>query len=313
MPNIFKKLCLFLTLLFILSVYTDGQETFIDHGFEEGLPPEWIVYNEGGSANQWEIVNSSFWSMTGDRAIILQKEIDGNDWLISSQIHLQETSSLSFWATELIESNSSEVTIWMSTTGNEITDFTINLSDILVTYQAYNDNGYIYSEYEIDLSAYQGENVYFAWQLCSESDEGYCLIDNIATKYTAENIEWSKIVKDFWNESIYPISDGGYISTGSYDGDLAIQKLDTNGVVEWTTLTNGNLDGDLGQSIVETFNNEDGPSGFIVSGQRSMVGDFNMLIWVCKYDRTGLLEWENDFGLSNTQNEGTSIKQTNDG
>ena len=303
----------FIISILLLSANIFAQQAFVNQGFEEGLPSNWTVYNEDGDDNEWEIINQSFWAMTGNKAISLQTTTEANDWLVSSQIFLQETYILTFWATEIVEGSEENITVWLSTTGNATTDFTVNLSDITVPYLGYDDDGYLYTEYIIDLSAYQGQNVYIAWQLTSPENDGLCLIDNIVTQYTAENIEWSMVTSGFWNNSIYSVSDGGYIVTGGYNGDLSLQKLTSEGAIEWTTLTNGNTVGDLGYSVVETFDENDELSGFIVTGQRSMPGNFSMLIWVCKYDINGTLEWENDFGINGTQNEGTSVKQANDG
>ncbi len=303
---------LLLILILLLTIFSNAQQTFINQGFEEGMPLGWTVYNEEGDNNEWEIINMSFWAMTGHKSVGLQTTAGANDWLVSSQIFLQETYMLSFWATEIIEGGEENITVWLSTTGNAISDFTTNLSNITVPYLGYDDEGYLYSEYRIDLSDYQGQNVYIAWQLTSTEGDGLCLIDNIVSEYFADNIEWSSLSSGYWTQTVCPVSTGGYIVAGNYQDDIFIQRLNYEGAVEWTTITDGNFKGDDAHAVIETFDDNNFPSGYILTGERGF-GDFNMLIWVCKYDIEGTLEWTKEFGISGTQNQGNSVKQTNDG
>ncbi len=307
-----KKTLLFLTILFLTTLLS-AQQTFINQGFENGLPENWTVYNEDGNENQWELINQSFWAPTGDNAIGVETSPDANDWLVSPQIYLQENYILSFCATEIIEGAEENITVWLSVAGNASSDFSINLSEITVPYLGYNDDGYLHTQYRIDLTAYKDQYVYIAWQLNAPTQDGLCLIDNITTEYTAENIEWSNILSSSWNKSISTVSDGGYITAGNYDSNIAIQKLTYNGIVEWTTYTSTINAGNSAHSIVETFDDENNPSGFIITGELGGAGNFSMLIWVCKYDTEGNLEWEKDFGITGEQNQGNSVKQTNDG
>ena len=309
--NTFTILLFMLIIIFSLSSVF-SQEIFLNEGFETGLPEGWIVYNQDGDNNEWEIINQSFWAMTGAKAISLETTTGANDWLVSEQIYLQETYILSFWATEIVEGSQENITVWLSTTGNATTDFTVNLSDITVPYLGYDDDGFLYTNYLIDLSDYHGSNVYIAWQLTSPTQDGLCLIDNISTNFCAEGLEWTNI-SSHWIESIDVVSDGGYITGGGEDGNLCIQKLNSEGHTEWTTYTNGGYSGDFVHSVIETFDSQNNPSGFAVTGKVGKQGNYNMLIRITKYDTEGTLEWTYETGANNDQNDGYSIKQTNDG
>ncbi len=307
------KLCAILFIVFSIQT-ANAQQTFINEGFEQGMPEGWTVYNEDGDQNEWAVISSTFWSMTGEKAVGLQATQNSNDWLVTPQIYLQDDYILSFWATEILEGADENLSVWLSTTGNTPADFTINLSNITVPYLGYDDNGYLYTSYKIDLTDYQGENVYIAWQLTPTAAEvGFCLIDNITTEYTAENLEWSLVDEDYFTNSVATLTNGGFITAGSYDGNVQIQRLNNSGVELWDKQTIGSVDGSSAHSVIQTLDNQDNPSGYAITGEKNMPGNFNLLIWICKYDTIGNLEWTRDYGINDDQNEGNSIKQTNDG
>jgi len=308
--------CKFCAILFVVfTIQTSkAQQTFINEGFEQGMPEGWTVYNEDGDQNEWEVISSTFWSMTGEKAVGQQVTQNTNDWLVTSQIYLQENYLLSFWATEILEGVDENISVWLSTAGNTPADFTINLSDITVPYLGYDDNGYLYTQYKIDLSDYQGEDVYLAWQLTpTVAEDGFCLIDNISLEYTAENIEWSLVDGGYFTNSVATLTNGGFITAGSYDGNVQIQRLSNLGVELWDIQTSGSIDGSSAHSVIQTFDNQDNPSGYAIAGELYMPGSLNLLIWICKYDTIGNLEWAKEYGINGDQNEGNSIKQTNDG
>ena len=307
-----KQFLLLFTALLIIS-NINAQLSIINEGFENNIPQDWNIYNQDGDDKEWEIINMSFWAMTGNRAISLESTTGANDWLVSSQIYLQQNYILSFYATEIYEGVEENISVWISTTGNTPADFTTKLEDITVPYLGSDDDGFLYTEYRIDLTSYKEQNVYIAWQLNSPTNSnGLCLIDNISTEYTEENIEWSKILLGEYNHAVCLNSDATYVIAGSYQNEaLFLQKNTTKGAQEWLTTTVGTLGNDYAHSVAQTFDELNNPSGFIVTGY--MNKNPGMLTWILKYDINGELEWTKEFGVNGDQNEGFSIVQTNDG
>jgi Secretion system C-terminal sorting domain len=143
----------------------------------------------------------------------------------------------------------------------------------------------------------------------------------------AGNLEWEKNYggSEADNaQSIQQTTDGGYIVAGysrSTDGDVGgnngssdywIIKLDIAGNLEWEK-NYGGSDSDLPQSIQQTTD-----GGYIVVGySRSINGDVggnngSTDYWIIKLDIAGNLEWEKNYGGSDSDTA-FSIQQTTDG
>ncbi|MBA7520561.1 hypothetical protein ES705_12657 [subsurface metagenome] len=167
----------------------------------------------------------------------------------------------------------------------------------------------------------------------SESDDGDVSgnmggQDCWIVKLTASGIiEWQKPLGGSADEranSIIQTTDGGYAFVGftnSNDGivslnhgrsDIWLVKLDKNGNIEWQKSLGGS-DYDYGLDIIQT---SDG--GYAIAGH-SKSNDGNLSVnygfhdyWILKLDSQGVIEWQQSYGGSQTE-ECNSIIQTSDG
>lgn len=142
--------------------------------------------------------------------------------------------------------------------------------------------------------------------------------DAIVVKFDASGaIEWSRNFGGSGYEHLYSIisiSDGGYVAVGnsnSVDGDLAglnkgnddaiVVKYSASGVLEWNRNFGGS-DYDYFYSVASVS----GGGYVMVGGSDSIDGDVTGLnrggqdAIVAKYDASGALEWNDNFGGSDT-------------
>ncbi|SFU27655.1 Por secretion system C-terminal sorting domain-containing protein [Pustulibacterium marinum] len=160
-----------------ISVTTACEATtMIDEGFEGGeLPSCWSVIN-GGGANQWVIYNSESYAHTGSYSMRLSYNSTAHDdYLISPPFTVESHVSdmVSFWSKSYSDYWAEEFNVLVSTTGNYETDFT----DVIASSV---QPGGTYTKYEYDLSAYEGQTIYFAIQAVS-TNEYYLSIDDFMT------------------------------------------------------------------------------------------------------------------------------------
>lgn len=92
-----------------------------------------------------------------------------NDWAITPQIQLGDDSRITFWARSIVATYGLErVAFGVSNTGTNPSDFTI------VTPGQYIEVPVDWTEYEVDLSAWDGQQIYFA--LHYQTEDAYILM-----------------------------------------------------------------------------------------------------------------------------------------
>ena len=106
-------------------------------------------------------------------------------------------------------------------------------------------------------------------------------------------------------------SDGGVFIVGSSDNgntgmDIAVQKLDANGTLEWSDTYNGSYGGD--DYGTKAF--KDNSGHLYLAGTESVAEDSTNLI-VIKYSATGTLLWQASFGAAATGSTASSGYQHN--
>lgn len=129
------------------------------------------------------------------------------------------------------------------------------------------------------------------------------------------NIQWTRNVggsgSDFGSKIVQTI-DGGFViagSTTSYgqgNSDVYCVKLNSSGVLQWTT-TVGGSQWDSGASIIQTAD-----GGFIIAGQTTSFGSGMEDFYVVKIDGNGNLSWTRTIGGSGTD-QALDIIQTSTG
>ncbi len=143
------------------------------------IPNCWSLIN-GGDANTWA-VQSNFpaYPHSGTKfARITYSGTAHNDLLITPPFTVTANVSdiISFWSRNYSATYIDRFNVLVSTTGNQLADFT----DVLASNVGPSTT---YTEYTYDLSAYVGQTIYFAIQAIS-TDQYYLFIDDLMTSGT---------------------------------------------------------------------------------------------------------------------------------
>ena len=149
-----------------------SDDAFFFEGFEEGIPSEWTTIDADGDGNNWLALSSipttysyyadydlSAWAYDGVDAALSASYANGagafhtDQYLITPQLDLKGVLKFMEKATDNSFRDNFEVLL--STTGNEIADFTTVLRPMQKSSQDWN-------EVVIDLDAYEGQQGYIA-------------------------------------------------------------------------------------------------------------------------------------------------------
>jgi uncharacterized protein (TIGR02145 family) len=130
------------------------------------------------------------------------------------------------------------------------------------------------------------------------------------------NEQWNRTFGGSNNDRGYSVQqsqDGGYIiagitsSFGAGLNDFWLIKTNSEGYEEWNQTYGGDWN-DTGYSLQQT---DDG--GYIIVGNTSYGQTARYDIFIIKTDLQGNLEWSQSYGNQNTDEEGFSVQQTDDG
>ena len=161
------------------------KQVFYFEGFEDGIPSSWTTIDSDGDGNTWIALSDipshysqysasgvSGWARTGSNAACSPSYVNtsssngtafnSDQWLISPLLDLQ--GLLKFYITS---SYADEYEVMLSTTGTNVSDFTVTL-------QAMSAVSADWDEVEIDLSSYAGQQGYIGIHHVFE--DGYFLI-----------------------------------------------------------------------------------------------------------------------------------------
>ena len=193
--------------------YRKSNAIFFD-GFENGLD-KWTIYTEGEAPYEtgWYITESRH--MSGAKAARaaswINSSFDADNWLISPAIELDGT--LKFWQRSELSDYRDPYEVKLSTTGNAIEDFTIEL-------QTMQESNAEWSEVAIDLSSYAGQTGYIAiHHKCYDMSSLY--IDDFGIYPNSEEI-WSSISTSETNVTITGLEANTvyeYQIIGCFDGE----------------------------------------------------------------------------------------------
>ena len=163
----------------IINCSLFAQSTIIEEDFESAsFPPEgWVTFrgtDNIGTENDWETISVS---NTGSSAAFSRHSEIGvgiaEDWLVTSLIDLTNSVNtvLTFYSKEQYNTTyMSQYEIRVSTDSQTMhSDFT--------TITAYSDFALDYQQYSIDLSAYDGQQIYIAFVHVDEYEDNWFLDD----------------------------------------------------------------------------------------------------------------------------------------
>ena len=158
-----KKITFLLSFLMLLS--WQGMAQFSESFEGAGTPAGWLVINNNADIEQWYFSTPGTGSAnTGTQVARIDYNSSQNhdDYLVTPQINVvdQSTDRLTLYAKSRSASFLEDFNILISTTGTNVGDFSTQLTPTITAPSSWN-------MYQYDLSAYEGQNIYIAFQAIS--------------------------------------------------------------------------------------------------------------------------------------------------
>ncbi|MBQ9584855.1 MAG: choice-of-anchor J domain-containing protein [Muribaculaceae bacterium] len=210
-------------------------EKFYQEGFENGIGG-WTVVDNDGDGDNWALMKMTDYNMggtpmtaaDGDYALA-SCSIDDNsnyiacdNWAISPQVDLKGT--LKFFVSDLGASYVENFSVYVSTTGTDVADFTA-LAENIATPGGLNN----WEAQSFDLSAYEGQQGYIAIRHQSSGTGGYYLF------LDAISINGSDIPAGEWivieNASTPEVLEG---LTSNTNYEVQVQAVYAEDTSDWT-------------------------------------------------------------------------------
>lgn len=185
-----KKMFTLVIALIVMTFCANAQYLLQESFDSSTLPTGWSVVDSDGDGNNWTMTASTgllFSIHSGAGCIIsesysntTQQALTPDNWLISPAVNLTGNSELTYWVAAQDENYSAEnYSVYISTTGSNITDFTTVLYTGVPTGT--------YTQQTINLSAYTGQTVYIAFRHHNVTDMFVLNIDDVAIFATPTN------------------------------------------------------------------------------------------------------------------------------
>jgi hypothetical protein len=149
-----------------------------NQGFENSAfpPSEWTVYNNDGGNQNWQRNTTSPYLGTGCAASVSEGAgLRNDDWLVMPSISINASDQLCFFCKVNAVANDS-LEVWLSQTTNAMSSFNIRLD-------AFGVRTVNYTEKTVDLSSYNGQQVYLAF-VNKSLNQGTVFLDAIRINYT---------------------------------------------------------------------------------------------------------------------------------
>lgn len=182
---------LLLSAAVIAAGFTANSQTFFGpETFDTEIPATWTIYDlDNLPSSNGQAAWASWAHYATLETATSSSWYDGfagptDDWLVTPQISVPAsgTNNLTFWGASHESAYLETYEILLSTTGNNTGDFTVTL--LTVTDEEIEANGG--TNHSIDLSAYNGQNIYIAFHHIS-NDKSLLHIDNVECATLAGN------------------------------------------------------------------------------------------------------------------------------
>ena len=204
--------------------------TVLEENFEDGQMQGWTTISNDGDSYAWTVESTSGYSHQGtkfarSRYTGSSLGVAPDDWLISPQIPFG--GKFSFYARRYSTSYTDQFRVYVSTTGNNISDFTA-ISEVITPKATYD-------LYEYDLSSYSG-NGYVAIQYTGLNNQYYVYVDDITITGLTYPIAWEtynttdtqKTIEDLDPETPYFAKVKGNCGTEGYSQETAVISFTTD-------------------------------------------------------------------------------------
>ncbi|MBP1644858.1 MAG: putative hemagglutinin [Bacteroidetes bacterium] len=190
-----KKLQISLLAIFGLIMFAGisamGQTVIFSENFDgtflnQSIPSGWTNIDADGDSNIWytaygysgnnPLGNNGSMGIITSRSWWANVVLTPDNWLITPQISLETNASLKYYVCSSPTYPAEHYGVYISTTGTNSSDFTLLFEETLT---AANPNR-TWLERNIDLSAYNNQQVYIAWRHFNCSDEQSLDLDDIS-------------------------------------------------------------------------------------------------------------------------------------
>ncbi|MCD4817067.1 MAG: choice-of-anchor J domain-containing protein [Candidatus Cloacimonetes bacterium] len=228
----------------------------IDENFDaDTLPDGWIINDNDGDGYNWEV--SADWGGNNDSAHCMTSASYRNDvgalfpdnWLISPALAVGGTSELHFWVAAQDPAWAAEqYYVKVSTTGDQISDFTNTIHSQVLSTDAY-------TEVVLSLSEFTGQTIYLAWQHADVTDMFWMNLDDISVINTqtrevsfSADFETAKSVRQFKTGNSYRNENyrdrdltgyNVYLDGDFVEGNISVTEYLFGGLVDGETYTGG--------------------------------------------------------------------------
>jgi hypothetical protein len=160
-----------------------------EESFEGDFNYCWKTVNNSGGGNGWVVYNSTSSARTGKASFqsthywddyLYESFVD--NWLISQPVAISDTAVLSFYVkNENHYSVNEQFTVYVSTSGNNVEDFTTELFSSSTNYSF----GMVYIPIQVSLADYVGQTIYLAFRHHGQDYRLY--LDDIAIATTQDH------------------------------------------------------------------------------------------------------------------------------
>jgi len=226
-----------------VSVYRFGGlvESFTETTFP---PPGWTVYNFDASS-PWARYTSYYHSAPACCRVYY--DLPNNDWLITPRLKGQDGDKLKFWWR--VQSSSYEETLLVRVSTNpDVSD-----TGAYAVVHTIMSNSTEWSEEVVDLSAYDGQDIYIAWYYDCYNNYGFA-VDDITAPYYPTQIAVSpdSVYEESFPDSFFDV----YMYIGNVAGGELIYSIELETAVGWLSVdpTSGSALGGEEDTITLSFN-----------------------------------------------------------
>ena len=149
----------------------------------------WVVHDEDGDGEEWVFptqIGNDVFPYDGDRMAAsfswATVPLTPDNWLVTPQISIDSGDELSFYVNSNSGFPSERITVYVSTTGTDVADFTEEVFDKVLEAGEWRMHA-------ADLSQFDGQDVYIAFRHWDTTDQNYLILDAVQVASIATSVE----------------------------------------------------------------------------------------------------------------------------
>jgi len=187
--------------------YRTPAQVYFKEDFENGLPSTWTTIDQDGDGHNWSSYSNTTVPAHSGTESVASESFDLNayaalspdNWLITPKIDLQGVMKV-WLRSEDPDYPNEHFAIYLSTTGNAVSDFTTTLVGETISTSTY-------TEYSADLSNYAGQQGYVAIRHFNCRDMFKLVVDDFGL-YEADAPVWHTVTSNTNSASLTGLTPG---------------------------------------------------------------------------------------------------------